>query len=202
MLSPTDPINHALFYKQRFKSFNFTMYNTISKQGDCFIWPETEGKRGSCEIASCLYLYFKSTPAVVNHILYFSDRYRGQKLNKFVAAMCLIAVQLLPHLETTDLKCMVVGPNEMERDSMHSAISTEHKIIGKVNWSANWMTIARCDRKKGDKPSTVDEITNKQIIDWKSHQKCHMTFRKADVHGQSINWLYFSKKTQFVINCK
>lgn len=30
LLVPNDPTNNALFYKQRFKVFNFTVYNTVS----------------------------------------------------------------------------------------------------------------------------------------------------------------------------
>lgn len=98
LLSPTDPTNNALFYKQRLKSFNFTIYDVNTKRGDCFMWNEVQGKRGSCEIASCLYQYFTSCSASVNHISCFSDSCGGQNLNKFVAAMCLTAVQELPNI--------------------------------------------------------------------------------------------------------
>ncbi|KAI4463202.1 dna-directed rna polymerases i ii and iii subunit rpabc2 [Holotrichia oblita] len=45
LMVPNDPTNNALFYKQRLKSFNFTIYNVVSKQGDCYMWSEVEGKR-------------------------------------------------------------------------------------------------------------------------------------------------------------
>lgn len=47
LMVPTVSSNNALFYKQRLKSFNFTIYNVVSKRG----------KRGSFEIASSLYSY-------------------------------------------------------------------------------------------------------------------------------------------------
>lgn len=112
LMVPNDPSNNALFYKQRLKSFNFTIYNVVSKQGDCYMWNEVEGKRGSCEIASCLYTYFKSLPENIKHIICYSDRCGGQNLNKYVAAMCLTAVQEIPHLQTIDLKFLVVGHSE------------------------------------------------------------------------------------------
>lgn len=188
LLAPTDPSNNALFYKQRLKSFNFTVYDVNSKQGDCYMWTEVEGKRGSCEIASCLYQYFTSLPAVVTHICCFSDRCGGQNLNRFVCAMCLTAVQELPNLKTIDLKFMVVGHSEMECDSMHSAITTEQKRVGKVNWPADWKTIARSARRKGDKPYVVHDITHEQITDWKSHVDCNMTIRKEDMNGKPVHW--------------
>ena len=54
LLVPTDPTNNALFYKRRLVTYNFTVYNVVNKQRDCFMWDETQGKRGSCEIGSCV----------------------------------------------------------------------------------------------------------------------------------------------------
>lgn len=63
LLVPYDPKNSALFYKRKLSTYNFTIYDMVSKQGNCFMWNVTEGGRGSCEIASCIQLYFKSLPA-------------------------------------------------------------------------------------------------------------------------------------------
>lgn len=76
-------------------------------------------------------------------------------MNKFVAAMCLTAAQEIPHLQTIDLKFLVVEHREMECDSMHSAITTELKRVGKAYWSADWKNIARSARRKGDKPYSI-----------------------------------------------
>lgn len=207
LMVPNDPTNNALFYKQRLKTFNFTIYNVVSKQGDCYMWSEIEGKRGSCEIASCLYSYFKSIPENVQHIICYSDRCGGQNLNKYVAAMCLTAVQEIPHLQSIDLKFLVVGHSEMECDSMHSAISTELKRVGKANWPADWKTIARCARRKGDKPYLVHDVTHPQILDWKTYSDRTLIFRKEDetrklVSWQKMCWLNFAKCTPFIINFK
>lgn len=207
LMVPNDPSNNALFYKQRLKSFNFTIYNVVSKQGDCYMWNEVEGKRGSCEIASCLYTYFKSLPENIKHIICYSDRCGGQNLNKYVAAMCLTAVQEIPHLQTIDLKFLVVGHSEMECDSMHSAISTELKRVGKANWPEDWKTIARSARRRGDKPYSVHDVRHNQILDWKTYADRNLIFRKEDesrklVGWQKMCWLNFSKLTPFIINFK
>lgn len=207
LLAPTDPRNNALFYKQRLKTFNFTIYNVASQQGDCFMWTETNGKRGSCEIATCLYEYFQSLSEEINHISCFSDRCGGQNLNRFVATMCLTAVQELPHLKTIDLKFLVVGHSEMQCDSMHSAITTEQNRVGKVNWPADWKTIARSARRKGDKPYIVHDMSFENFIDWKSYADNNLTIRKEDVKGEAVSWqkmcwLNFSKDRPFVMRFK
>lgn len=207
LLVPNDPKNNALFYKQRLKTFNFTVYDVVSKQGDCFMWTEVEGKRGSSEIASCLYTYFKSLPNSVERISCFSDRCGGQNLNKFVAAMCLTAVQEIPHLENIDLMFLVSEHSEMECDSMHSAISTELKRVGKANWPLDWKTIARSARRKGDKPYIVHDITHEQILDWKVHAEQNMIFRKEDenrnpVGWQKFCWINFSKSRPLIMRFK
>lgn len=114
LLVPTDPTNNALFYKRRLATYNFTIYNVVNKQGDCFMWNETEGGRGSCEIASSIYIYLKSLPKAITRITFFSDRCSGQNLNQFTAAMLMKAVQDLENLEFVDMKFLVSGHTEME----------------------------------------------------------------------------------------
>nr|CAH7719266.1 unnamed protein product [Callosobruchus chinensis] len=118
--------------------FNFTIYYTVSKQGDCFIWREVEGKRGSCEIAGCLYKYFESLPKLVNQVQCFSDRCDGRNLYKYLSGMCLTAVQRIPNLESTELMFLVSGHSEMVRYSMHSAIFTGFKRVLKAHLPQDW----------------------------------------------------------------
>ncbi|KAI4455462.1 dna-directed rna polymerases i ii and iii subunit rpabc2 [Holotrichia oblita] len=132
---------------------------------------------------------------------------RGQNLNKYMAAMCLTAVQEIPHLKSIDLKFLVVGHSEMECDSMHSAISTESKRVGKTNWPQDYKTIARCARRKGDKPYLVHDITHNLILDWKSHADRNMIFRKIDQDRRQVGWqkiscMNFSKCRPFVMRFK
>jgi len=44
-------------YKRGLASYNFTVFKNKSKEGICFFWNETIGKRGSNEIGSCLLLF-------------------------------------------------------------------------------------------------------------------------------------------------
>nr|CAH7754455.1 unnamed protein product [Callosobruchus chinensis] len=84
-----DPANNGLFYIPCSECFNFTIYKFVSKKG-C---------HGSCGIATCLYSNFKALPDNFTHIIGYSDRCGRQNLNKYVAAMCMTAVQEIPNIQ-------------------------------------------------------------------------------------------------------
>lgn len=165
LLSPSDPTNNALFYKRRLATYNFTIFNVATKQGDCFMWHEGQGGRGSCEIARLLFSYFQSLPDTIKEVRCFSDRCGGQNLNKYILAMCMHAVQVINNIKMIHLKFLTPGHSEMECDSMHSSIGTEFKRVGKALWPGDWRTIARSARKRGDKPYIVHDIESESFID-------------------------------------
>ena len=57
--TPCSLVSQA-YYKRKLSSYNFTVYSLSDGKGTCFLWNETEGQRGSCEIATCLHLYLNS----------------------------------------------------------------------------------------------------------------------------------------------
>lgn len=202
LLCPSDPTNNALFYKRRLATYNFTIFNVATKQGDCLIWHEGQGGRGSCEIASCLFIYFQSLPNTINEVRCFSDRCSGQNLNKYVVAMCMYAVQVIKNVQVIELKFLQPGHSEMECDSMHSTIGTEFKRVGKALWPGDWKTVARGARKKGDKPYSIHDIQSDDIINWKSFADDYLTIRKTDSNSQQVNfqkicWFRFTKEIPY-----
>lgn len=44
----------SFYYKRKFATYNLTVYDIGKKLGYCFIWNESEAKRGANEIATCL----------------------------------------------------------------------------------------------------------------------------------------------------
>lgn len=183
---PSDPTNKALFYNRRLATYSFTVYNVVTKEGICFMWHEGQGGRGSCEIASCLLNYFESLPDDVKEIRCFSDRCGGQNLNQFVAGMCMHTVATRKNFKCLDLKFLISGHSEMECDSMHSAIGSEFKRVGKAYWPGDWKTIARSARKKGDRPYIV--IDTIEFSDWKHYAQTYFNIRKKDTNGEPVHW--------------
>ncbi|KAJ8964170.1 hypothetical protein NQ314_005080 [Rhamnusium bicolor] len=121
--------------------------------------------------------------------------------------MCMYAVQVIENLKTIHLKFLTPGHSEMECDSMHSAIGTEFKRVGKALWPGDWKTIARSARKKGDKPYNVHDIQSNDFFDWKAFADTHLTMRKTDINKelvlfQKLCWFQFKKENVYEYECK
>lgn len=49
----------SFYYTRKFASYNNTFYDLATKEGECFLWHETNGGRGSDEIGSTIYKKLK-----------------------------------------------------------------------------------------------------------------------------------------------
>lgn len=58
----------------------------------CFVWDETVAKRGSEEIASCLFKYLKEYESGTEEIIFYSDCCPGQTRNIHINSMFLTLV--------------------------------------------------------------------------------------------------------------
>ena len=94
-----------LYYKRKLSVYNLSVYSLGNHRADCYVWNETNGKRGSCEIGTCLYLYISSLRPPVKHVCFYSDCCTGQNRNRFIAIALLHAVQNT-HIEIIDHRIM------------------------------------------------------------------------------------------------
>ena len=178
-----------LYYKRKLAIYNFTIYEQDSKDGYCFLWPESEGKRGADEIATCLLAYIRSLPATIHHIKSFSDTCGGQNRNVHVAAAMLYAVRSIDHLHTIDLKFMESGHSSMEVDSMHAAIERERKHQ-KIYNTHEWGMICKAARRgRGSVPYEVYELKHTSFYDFHQLSDQLIKNRSYTTDGQKINWL-------------
>ena len=95
----------CLYYKQKLNTFDLTVYDYRHGQGFCHVWPETEGQRGSNEIASSIYRYLQRLRRDGIKVILFSDNCGGQKRNKNLkmSIFSLLAVTVKTK-ETTCIK--------------------------------------------------------------------------------------------------
>ena len=119
----------ALYYSRKLAVYNFAVYNQANGEGYCMMWDETQGKRGSNEIGSLLYLYLKENlQSNMKHVIITSDSTVAQNRIQYITSMMLLAVQVLPNVDGIEQKFLEPGHTEMEVDAMHSAIDGHRKI--------------------------------------------------------------------------
>lgn len=138
----------AVFYKRRITVFNFTVYNIVSRDCTCFTWSETVSKRGSSEIASCVYDFLKGIDdKSINHIMLFSDGCSGQNRNTIIATMLVYFVTNSTNIKEVSLRFFEPFHGQNEGDSAHSAISTAMSLAGDILTPAQLLPIFRLAKK-------------------------------------------------------
>lgn len=175
----------SIFYKRKLAVYNFTIFDLINKEGTCCLWDETEGNRGSTEVASCLFYYIQNHPEI-EEIFLMSDSCGGQNLNQYLSTALLHAVRLT--------QCKVIhhvyyelGHTQMEGDSMHSCIERAAKNV-QVNVPSEWALICQMARKNPN-PYKMLNMTHTSFIDWTSLADGNKdTARYHTTGGEVVEW--------------
>lgn len=82
-----------LYYTRKLTLNNLTLYESAPpNEAYCFVWSETNGKKGSSEIGTILCHY------LITEVSLFSEKCGGQNRNQFVAAILLWVIQNSNHL--------------------------------------------------------------------------------------------------------
>ncbi|KAK3911669.1 LysM and putative peptidoglycan-binding domain-containing protein 2 [Frankliniella fusca] len=110
-----------VFNKRKLSTYNFTVYDRILKNGYCYLWDESEAKRGANEIATCVLLFIKKKVSEgITDFFIWSDNCSGQNKNKYLfAAYTWAAAQ---YNITINHRYMERGHTMNEADSMHATI--------------------------------------------------------------------------------
>ncbi|CAG9772073.1 unnamed protein product [Ceutorhynchus assimilis] len=181
------------YYMRKLTMYNFTVYEAAPpNKAFCYCWTEINGKKGSCEIGTCLWKYIQTLPPEVKHLSLFSDTCGGQNRNQQIAALLLYAVQN-SHLEIIEQKFLESGHSFMEVDSMHSAIEQQKKFVS-VYCVNDWMNIFKLarsqrGRNKNKPPYEVGELKFDEFFDLKQLATQLLKNKTIDENGQKINWL-------------
>jgi hypothetical protein len=147
----------SLYYARKLAVYNFTIFDQASHDGVCMLWDETTAQRGSNEIGSLLYRYLQEcVPDTAKHVVITSDSTAAQNRNKFVMAMLLFSVQILPNVDTIEQKFLEPEHTEMEVDSMHSAIDAARKNV-KIMVPSQWQIVMQMARRKNPYRNTKYE---------------------------------------------
>ena len=181
----------TIFYKRKLCTYNCTLYNLATKEGTCFIWDETEGKRGSNEIGTSLFNYMKSTLA--EEIVLFSDTCGGQNRNQYITALLQYVVQKHATVKTIEHIYMVQGHSHMEVDSMHSAIEQTSAQL-KIHIPYEWNVVASIARKKPYNVYSLENIIEmRQLKEDMAICETHKNVKGEIVQWLKITWMKFDK---------
>ena len=174
-----------LYYKRKLVVYNFTVYESPSGQGSCYLWTELDGCKGSDEIGTCLLNYFRALPTSISKVDMFSDNCGGQNKNIQIVAVCLYAVNSIDHLTEIQHTFLETGHTHLECDSMHSAIEHAKKHV-KVNSIDQWEGILTMARRK--KPYKVTRLQYSDFYNLKAFVTATVSNKAIDTDGQSVNW--------------
>lgn len=78
----------SFYYKRKFATYNFTIYDIGKKEGYCFMWDESNGKRGSNEISTFILKFMKiKKENGIKEFSFYYDNCAGQNRNRFIYSM-------------------------------------------------------------------------------------------------------------------
>lgn len=178
----------AIYYKSRLSVFNLTIYNIVTRKCCCFVWNETDSRRGSSEISSCLYKMLQLyDEAKVKKVNLFADGCSGQNRNSVVASTLLYIVHNFREIEEISLRFFAPYHGQNEGDSAHSAIGYALKTCGEVFLPSQLYPVFRLARRRQPYevvPMTFSEFQN---FKWLSEKLRVLTIREDD-SGEKIKW--------------
>lgn len=167
--------------------YNYSIYESVTRRGYCFVWGESDAKRGSNETATCLHHIKKvDDEKLAKHVILYCDCCSGQNRNRTVIAMIRYFLMNSSHVEKVDVKFLLPGHTYMPADSIHSTI--EHFIRRRMIWApSEWPTVirlARCDPE----PYNVISMTHDKFNDWSIVQKAVVPNILRDSNNELLKW--------------
>lgn len=157
-----------LGFSRKYAYYNFTIYESNTANGYCYVWGEKDGKRGAIEICSHIYLYLTKLDDTkdIESVHLFCDNCPGQNKNKYIMSMIMYFLRASSSINKIVLTYLVAGHTYMPVDSMHANIERKIKNL-QVQAPSEWSTIIRNARTK-PKPYEVTAVDHSQFLNWKS----------------------------------
>ena len=181
------------YYSRKLCVYNLTVWEGKKpNDGHCFCWPEIEGKRGSNEIASCIFRWLEKLPRNIHEVSLFSDTCSGQNRNQQMAALMMWYIQRTSHdINIITHNFLESGHSMMEVDSMHAAIEHEKKYIDTFTMH-DLRTIFMSSRRKN--PYKVQSLDHSMFyFNFKTLAEKLISNKKkkktTDDSGDTMNWL-------------
>lgn len=139
-----------LYYSRKLSVYNFTIYESVTRAGHCYVWTEADAHRGANEISTCLFDFIVNdvdTRVSIKTLLLYADSCYGQNKNKTVLSMIRYALSQCINLNTIQINYLIPGHTYMPVDSMHATIENFVKKSN-VRAPSQWPTLFQFARQK------------------------------------------------------
>lgn len=151
------------FYRNKLSIFNFTVFDLCLREGHCFIWNETEAKKGANEVASNLVKFIElKLEKGCRHFFFYSDGPSGQNRNRMVFSMYLI-LSAKYKINITH-RFLESGHSYSEVDSMHARIENE---VGRseIFDQEEWFKLITNAKQTGEQYK-IHKVTHDTVLDF------------------------------------
>lgn len=166
------------------ETYYFTIYDLNSRNVDCYVWDESQAKRGSCEIATCL-LKHNMSASEKGEVIYYSDSCTGQQRNIQFCTMFLYSVTNLP-IETITHNYFERGHSQMEGDSVYTKNENATKRL-EIYSPKDWV-LGNKNSNQNPPKYNVTEIRHDMIIDFKECAPSVISNKIKDINRQCERW--------------
>ena len=169
--------------------YNFTVYESFSRKGNCYIWGEADGHRGSNEIATCLHSYLLSLDSRgtdIKHVMMYCDCCGGQNRNRVVLSMLKYTLDVTQNITDITLNFLLPGHTYMPADSMHATIErfTKRRVVWAPSQWPQMIALARTNPG----PYDVTLLKHTDFLQWRSLEK-QLPRQLKDTKQNIVKWL-------------
>ncbi|XP_072394757.1 uncharacterized protein [Diabrotica undecimpunctata] len=175
------------YYKMNLYVYNLGIHSFNENKGYMFMWDETEGSRGSQEVASCLTKHLKMNARNCDNIILYSDCCTGQNRNIKLSLSLLKLVQD-PEMKATsiDHKFLTSGHSYLPNDADFGVIETKAKKKEFIYGPEDWINLVATAKKTNS--FQIIEMKREEFLSTRMLENSIIN-RKIDTTGGKVNWL-------------
>lgn len=187
----------TLFYSRKYAYYNESIYESGTKAGYCYLWGESQGKRGCNEIVTVIYKYLTMLDNAGNHrvIHLYADSCAGQNRNRAMISMLYYFLKIAIMINNIKVTYLLPGHTMMPVDSIHSTI--ERFIRHKTVWApSEWPTMIT-NARSNPTGYTVNVLNCTDFMDWKSFSLVLLP-AKYKITFNSLKIVYLQKQNPVI----
>lgn len=169
--TPMGKRNMLFYYSRKYSMYNFTLYESNTRDGFCYMWGESDGARGANEVSSILYQYLNKVDErkTVTDVVLYCDSCPGQQKNRQVWVMLFYFLKSSKVIRSIRINYLIPGHTYMPVDSMHACIESNYR--DKTIWApSEWPTIVTNSRIS-PRQYNVEVLNHKTFRNWKEIQQ-------------------------------